>query len=190
MSPDSQDGHDHHSEGKLPPEVGTALVPLGELVTTHGIKGWLKLKPYNPQTTILSSPQEVFLTKDGVSWPHILRQSRAFKKLFLVKLQGTDEIGAAEKWVGSVLSIEEKELQPLRAGEYYHYQVFGFDVFDTQGQWIGKITQIWSKEGGDLYVVTGPSKEHLIPATKEIVEKIDFPASRMIINPPAGLLDL
>ncbi|MGH7830973.1 MAG: hypothetical protein ACREP8_12425, partial [Candidatus Binatia bacterium] len=34
------------------------LVPLGELVTTHGIKGWLKLKPYNPQTTLLASPRE------------------------------------------------------------------------------------------------------------------------------------
>jgi ribosomal 30S subunit maturation factor RimM len=30
----------------------------------------------------------------------------------------------------------------------------------------------------------------LIPVTKEIVEKIDFAAGRMIINPPEGLLEL
>ena len=171
-------------------KVAERLVPVGELVTTHGIKGWLKLKPYNPQTTILLSPQEVFLTKGGVSWPHIVQQSRPFKNLFLVKLQGMDEIGAAEKWVGAILSIEEKGLQPLSPGEYFYYQVIGFDVFDTQGEWIGKISRIWAKEGGDLYVVTGSSKEYLIPAVKEIIEKVDLAAGKVIINPPAGLLDL
>jgi len=39
-------------------------------------------------------------------------------------------------------------------------------------------------------VVTGEHKEHLIPAVKEIVEKIDFAAGKMTINPPPGLLDL
>jgi ribosomal 30S subunit maturation factor RimM len=47
-----------------------------------------------------------------------------------------------------------------------------------------------STPSGDLYVVQGEVKEHLIPVTKEIVEKIDFAAGRMIINPPSGLLEL
>ncbi|MFQ5902266.1 MAG: ribosome maturation factor RimM, partial [Candidatus Binatia bacterium] len=81
-------------------------------------------------------------------------------------------------------------LQPLRPGEYYYYQVIGFDVFDIQGGWVGIITGIWPKKGGDLYVVTGTSKEYLIPAVKEVIEKIDLPGGKMIINPPAGLLDL
>ena len=49
--------------------------------------------------------------------------------------------------------------------------------------------RLWSTPGGDLYVVQGEAKEYLIPVTKEIVEKVDLTAGRMIINPPEGLLD-
>lgn len=166
------------------------LVPLGELVTTHGREGWLKLKPYNPQTTSLSCARAVFLEKGGSCASHFLQESKAFKGLFLVKFQGIDGIDEAKPWVGSVLSIAQETLPPPGPGEYYYYQVLGLDVFNTQGEWIGKITRIWFKEGGHLYVVSGPTREHLIPAVKEVIEKIDLAAGQMIINPPPGLLDL
>jgi 16S rRNA processing protein RimM len=47
-----------------------------------------------------------------------------------------------------------------------------------------------STPGGDLLVVQGTDKEHLIPANREIVEKVDFTSGKLIINPPDGLLDL
>ena len=110
--------------------------------------------------------------------------------MLLLKLKGLENIEQAEPWVGSTLSVAEDTLQPLEPGEYYHYQAVGLDVFDTEGKWIGKVTRIWSKEGGDLYVVAGASKEYLIPAVKEVIEKIDLPGGKIIINPPPGLLDL
>ncbi len=81
-------------------------------------------------------------------------------------------------------------LPPLLPGEYYHYQVIGLEVIDAVGTRIGVITRIWSKEGGDLYVVKGNDKEYLIPATKEVIEKIDFSAGQVVIRPPEGLLEL
>ncbi len=116
--------------------------------------------------------------------------SKPHRGLFLVKLEGCDGIGEAQEWVGSTLSVPEEALQPLKPGEYYYYQVLGFDVFDVEGRSIGKVTRVWSKEGGDVFVVTDGSKEYLIPAVKEVIEKIDFPGGKIIINPPPGLLDL
>jgi 16S rRNA processing protein RimM len=171
-------------------KVSERLVPLGEIVAIHGLKGWLNLKPYNPETTVLSSIQQIFLEKGGACFSCSVQMSRSRGRNFLIKLREIDEAGEAGKWVGSILSIDEEALQPLKPGEYYYYQVVGLDVFDLQGQWIGKVTRIWSKEGGDLYVVRGTDKEHLIPAVKEVIEKIDFAEGKMIINPPAGLLDL
>ena len=166
------------------------LIPLGEIVATHGIDGWLKLKPYNPQTTTLSLIRELFLEKSGVSSPHELNASRAHKGHFLVKLRGVDGIGYAEPWVGSVVSVPEESLDALEPGEYYQYQVIGLDAFDVKGIWIGTITGICSTAGGDLFVISGASKEHLVPAVKEMIEKVDFSVRKVIINPPEGLLDL
>jgi 16S rRNA processing protein RimM len=170
--------------------VSERLIPLGEIVTTHGIGGWLKLKPYNPQTTVLNPTREVWLEKDGTRSRREIENSRPYKSQFLIKLSGVDRINDAQPWVGSILYLPERDLDSLLSGEYYHYQVVGLEVFDTKGERIGVIVRTWPTPGGELYVVNGPSKEHLIPAVKEIIEKVDFAAGRMIINPPEGLLDL
>ena len=107
-----------------------------------------------------------------------------------MKLAAVPEIDEAKKWVGSVLYIAEHELDPLQSGEYYHYQVIGLEVRDTRGEKIGVVARIWSTPGGEIYIVRGESKEHLIPATKEIIEKVDFATGTLVINPPEGLLDL
>lgn len=108
----------------------------------------------------------------------------------MIKLDGLDSIDAAHSWLGAIVSVDERDLQPLSAGEYYYHQVLGFDVYDTSGHWIGKVRRLWSNPGCDLYVVAGAAKEYLIPAVKEIIERVDLAENKMVINPPAGLLDL
>lgn len=166
------------------------LIPLGEIVTTHGLDGWLKFNPYNPETSILSAAREIFLDKDGTRSVHRVEASRPYKRQLLIKLVGIDLLADAERWVGSTLAVAEEGLQPLAAGEYYHYQVIGLEVFDIRGERIGTVTRTWSTPAGELYVVAGESKEHLIPAVKDIIEKVDLSARKIVINPPAGLLDL
>jgi 16S rRNA processing protein RimM len=166
------------------------LIPVGELVTTHGIRGWLKFHPYNPRTDIWSSVRKVHLQKGTESASCVVEDAKVFKRDFLLKLCGTDSILEAERWVGSIVAVEESDLPALKPGEYYLHQIVGFDVFDNQGQWLGKVARIWAKEGGDLYVVTGSKKEYLIPAATEIIEKVDLSQNKVVINPPPGLLDL
>jgi 16S rRNA processing protein RimM len=166
------------------------LIPLGEIVTTHGIAGWLKLKSYNPKTTLLIPTLEVWLEKEGARSAHGIEASRAYKGQFLVKLSGVDSMSEAEKQVGATLSVSAQSLDSLPPGEYYHYQVIGLEVFDTGGKRIGVVARTWSTAAGELYVVDGAFREHLIPAVKEIIERVDFAAGKIIINPPAGLLDL
>jgi 16S rRNA processing protein RimM len=170
--------------------VSEPLIPLGEIVTTHGIAGWLKLKPYNPQSTILAATPEVWLENEGVRSAHGIEASRPYKGQFLVKLSGVNSMSEAEKWVGSTVRVAAQSLDSLPPGQYYHYQVIGLEVFDTEGKRIGVVARTWSTPAGELYVVDGAFKEHLIPAVKEIIERVDFAAGKLIIHPPEGLLDL
>lgn len=121
---------------------------------------------------------------------HEIEASRPNRNQFLLKLSRLDRIEAAAQWVGSVLSVAEQALASLSSGEYYHYQVIGLEVFDTAGRRIGIVARTWSTPGGELYVVEGAAREHLIPAVREIIDKVDFAAGKIIINPPEGLLDL
>jgi 16S rRNA processing protein RimM len=170
--------------------VAERLVPLGEIVTTHGLDGWLKINAFNPKTTALSTAHAVILEKAGRRSVQELESSKPHKRQFLIKLRAVNSIDEAAPWVGYILCVNEDALESLEPGQYYHYQVIGFEVFHLNGERIGTVTRTWSTAGGELYVVQGVAKEHLIPAVKEIVEKIDFSAGKMIINPPVGLLDL
>jgi 16S rRNA processing protein RimM len=166
------------------------LVPLGEIVATHGLDGRLKLNLFNPDSDTLAVGVEVCLEKDGRQSIHQIESSRPHKQQLLIKLRDVEHIDAATQFLGSTLLVDDSLLDELKPGEYYLYQVVGFAVVDSSGSAIGTVTGTFSTAGGELYVVQGPEKEHLIPAVREIIEKVDFAAKKMIINPPAGLLDL
>lgn len=166
------------------------IVALGEIATTHGIGGWLKLNPYNLESPLLSALSQVILVKDGARTAVEVESVRPHRRQILLKLRGIDDIESARRWAGSTLAVPEESLAAPAPGEYYHYQVIGLEVFDTSGARIGILKQIWSTPGSELYVVAGVDKEHLIPAVKEIISEVDLAAGRMIVDLPAGLLDL
>ena len=60
------------------------VVPLGEIVTTHGLRGWLKLNPFNTSTTILTGGLEVILEKSGERWFFHLEESNPQRNQFLI----------------------------------------------------------------------------------------------------------
>jgi 16S rRNA processing protein RimM len=170
--------------------VPDGIVALGEIVTTHGIAGWLKLNPYNSESPLLSTLRDVILVKDKTRTAAQVESARPHRRQILLKLCGIDDIESALQRVGSTLSVPEGALAKPAPGEYYHYQVIGLEVFDTNGVRIGTLKEICSTTAGELYVVVGVDKEHLIPAVKEIIAEVDLVAGRMIVDPPAGLLDL
>jgi len=170
--------------------VSARLVPLGEIVTTHGLDGWLKLNPFNPESTALELARVVYLERDGARSSHWLETTQRHQRQILIKFQGIDVIDAAEQLIGATLCVTEESLPALEPGQYYQFQTIGLEVFDIQGNRLGTITRTWSAGGAEIYIVAGSGKEYMIPAVKEIIEEIDFDRGKMIINPPDGLLDL
>jgi 16S rRNA processing protein RimM len=166
------------------------LVPLGEIVATHGLLGWLKLNPFNPGTTALKPGVEVFLQRAGTQTALLLEAISSYKRQLLIKLGEVKSIDDAAQYIGTTLSVPESALELLAPGQYYHYQVMGFEVLTTGGERVGIVRSAITTGAGDIYVVQSSGKEHLIPAVKDIIEKIDFANRTIIIDPPVGLLDL
>ncbi len=166
------------------------FVPLGEIVATHGLAGWVRFNPLNPNSDTLSIGLEVYLEIAGAPSKYEIEAVQQHGKQLLIKLTGIDHIDRARMCIGATLLVKDTALAALEDGEYYQYQVIGFEVVDTAGKKIGKLVSMLSTAGGELYVVEGPSGEHLIPAVKDIVAKVDFIEKKIVIDPPEGLLDL
>ncbi|MGH7821418.1 MAG: ribosome maturation factor RimM [Candidatus Binatia bacterium] len=166
---------------------GERLVPIGEIVGTHGVNGELRLRPFNPSSSALSEVTEVFLVDGG---PVALRRVRPHGRVWLVHLEVADSPEAARAFVGRTVAIRERELPPLGEAEYYHYQLIGLEVVEESGRTLGAVTEVIATGASDVLAVATAAGERLVPMVDEIVRRVDVAAGRIVIRAPEGLLEV
>jgi len=110
--------------------------------------------------------------------------------VLIVKLAGVDGPDAARQLAGRLLAVAEAEAAPLPDGRLYPWQLEGCQVETEEGTSAGTIVGIEQTRAQDLWVARDGFREYLIPAVPEIVRTVDLAARRVVIRPPAGLLDL
>lgn len=142
-------------------------LPTGEIVTTHGLKGYVKVMPWADDPADLLDFDRFFL--DGKEYA--VEHSTLQKSMVLLKLEGVDSLEAAARLRGKALSIAREDVE-LEEGVAFIADLIGLPVL-ADGVEIGKITEVLTPPGNDVYVVRGSGKEYLIPAVKEFVEPLD-----------------
>ena len=93
-----------------------------------------------------------------------------------LKLAGVDTIDEAAKLRNKELLIAREDVE-LEEGVVFIADLIGLTVL-ADGVEIGKITEVLTPPGNDVYVIKG-EREYLIPAVKEFVEEL---------NPEAGFV--
>ena len=167
------------------------LVLVGRIARTHGVRGDVLI---NPETDF---PEERFvegrvlqLEMPGRSEPVTIESVRFHQGRPLVSFAGVDTMDAAEAIIGAELKVPEAEIPPLPAGTYYRHDLVGCEVTDTKGQAIGRVTSVDGPLEQSRLVIAGPRGEVMVPMVGGICVRVD-PASKVIVvDPPAGLLDL
>ena len=169
----------------------TDLVLVGRIARTHGIRGDVLV---NPETDF---PDERFvegrvlqLEMPGRSEPVTIESVRFHQGRPLVGFAGVDTMEAAEALVGAELKVPEAEIPPLPAGTYYRHDLVGCEVSDTKGQAIGRVTSVDGPMERSRLVIAGPRGEVMVPMVGGICVRVDPAAKVIVVDPPAGLLDL
>lgn len=110
-------------------------------------------------------------------------------KYALVSFYEINNPETALKYRGAIISADKSLLPSLQAKEYYHDQIIGLTVFTIAGDNIGRITDIFPTGSNDVYVVSGPDKEYLIPAIHDVIREINLETGEITIQIIEGLLD-
>jgi 16S rRNA processing protein RimM len=165
------------------------MVALGTIVNTHGIRGELKVRPYNPDTEALGPGVAVVLRRGEARRPSEVRSARRHKNCVLVVLDGVDTMNAAEALVGYEVEIPAGDLPDPGEGEAYHFQLIGLTAVTTAGEEIGIVEEIFSTAASDICVVRRGGREFLIPYVDEIVREVDLAGRRLVVEPIPGLLE-
>lgn len=164
-------------------------ITIGKITRTRGLKGEVVISPLTDDPERFFLLKEVWISgKEGSKIFQIEKVKKLKEKIFL-KFQGIDSPEAAMPLVNSFLEIQKESLPPLPQNRYYVFDIIGLEVLTTQGKKIGVIKDVISLPANDVYTVSSGTKEYDIPATKEVVKKIDLHKKIMIIEPLEGLLE-
>jgi 16S rRNA processing protein RimM len=108
----------------------------------------------------------------------------------IAKFQGIDWISDAEKYVGSEIKIPADALPAVKQGWFYTFQLKGCQVFTTQGEFVGTVTDVLDAGGTEILKVDCEQEETLIPFAQSYVKKIDLDRQVIEVDLPDDLRDL
>lgn len=158
----------------------------GKIVTTHGIRGEVKIMPYTDTPELLCEFDRLFMGKNHTEI--IIERSRVFKNMVIAKIKGVDTPEDAEKLRNKMLYMHRDDLE-LDENTYFIQDLIGMEVKDNESGFIyGKIIDVMQTGANDVYVIQG-DREYLIPAIPDVVISTDIDNNIMLIKPLEGLFD-
>ena len=162
------------------------FITIGQILAPWGIKGKLKVDVVTDFPQRFTPSSKVYINRQ----PMTINSADWHKKKVIIKLNNIDSIEQAQSLRGQPVEIHHSQLEPLPEGQYYHFQLIGLEVWTTQGELLGNITEILTAQSNDNYVVSGAKGEVLIPAIEDVIKSIDLNKGRIVIEAIEGLLTL
>lgn len=107
----------------------------------------------------------------------------------ILGIDGISSIDEAERLAGAQLKVPSSEQDALPRGTFYHHELIGCEVVTDSGETIGKVTAVEGSGGASRLVVKSARTEVLIPLADEICT-VDVGAKKIVVTPPAGLLEV
>ena len=153
-------------------------IEAGEIVTTHGVRGEMKVLPWMDGPEILCEFDRCRI--DGVEYT--IESCRIQKTCNLVKLTGIDTMEAAQAMRGKTMELYREDIDDE---VIFAAELMGVEVF-CDGENIGKIVDVLDYPGNKVYVVKG-NHEYMIPAVSAFVLDTNMEENTMQVKLIEGM---
>ena len=154
------------------------FIEAGEIVTTHGVKGEVKVLPWVDAPDVLCEFDRCRI--DGVEYT--IESCRIQKTCNLVKFSGIDTMEAAQAMRGKKIMLYREDIDE---GVIFAAELIGVEVF-ADGEKIGKIKEVLDYPGNSVYVVKG-EHEYMSPAVKAFILDTNVEANTMQVKLIEGM---
>ncbi len=154
------------------------FVEAGEIVTTHGVKGEVKVLPWVDGPDVLCEFDRCRI--GGVEYE--IESCRVQKTCNLVKLSGIDTMEAAQAMRGKTVELYREDINDE---VIFAAELIGVEVF-CNGEKLGEITDVLDYPGNSVYVVKG-EHEYMIPAVKQFILSTDLASNQMQVTIIEGM---
>jgi 16S rRNA processing protein RimM len=165
-----------------------AIVVLGEVLGSYGVRGWLRVRPYTaaPETLLGFADWWVKPARGG-EWRAMRRvEGRMHSGAVLAALDGLESREAALALKGALVGVPRAALPDAGDDELYWDELTGLAVLNRAGVVLGKVVGVTEHGAHPLLRVARPpgaaGQERLIPFVAAIVDRVDVAAGRIDVD--------
>jgi 16S rRNA processing protein RimM len=166
---------------------------VGRITRPHGVRGDVAVEVRTDDPELRLSAGSVLRTEPADAGPLTINRAHWHSGRLLLSLDGVADRDRAEELRGVLLVVDSDELEDITdPDEFRDHQLIGLEVIGPAGEQIGTVSDVLHY-GQDLLVVAGAGEragaEIMVPFVAELVPEVDLAGGRIVIDPPAGLLD-
>ena len=162
---------------------------IGRVTRAHGLQGELKVLPLHNASKDFENYGRVALVATDGRMTDLLEivRWRVQGNQVILKLATIDNKNEADLTSGMGVLCSRQDF-PVSKETGSGVELIGLEVLTLDDEIVGKVEGVSHTGAHTLMIVRGKGEEILVPLVDEIV--VDCQESRVIIDPPPGLLDI
>lgn len=156
----------------------------GKIMTTHGIKGELKIK-VTSDFDRFTKGSKLFILHQEEYVPVVVHHVTEFGKYLLVGFEGLLDINLVSKYHLDEIYIHESDRENLEEDEYYYSDLIGCEVYNQHNQFRGVVEEIKEMPQCDYLYIAYNQMHYYVPFINEFVTEV---TDHIIIQEIEGLI--
>ena len=158
-----------------------AWVPLGEVMRPHGVRGEVRVRPFNRDSDLLLGLDEVLVRfPEGDAQEVSVDAARRAGEAFLLKFHAVDDRDRAGELRKALVCARRAQFPPAEPGEFYACDVEGaLVVVDAEGaspRELGRVLRVRSYPTADVLEVDAADggRAWEVPLVDAVVGHVDL----------------
>lgn len=152
-------------------------VELGKILKPQGIRGELKVLPLTKTEAIRVGGEVVVSGKTTRVIACSVREGYAYVTLDFCRDRNT-----AEEMRDEIIYLPDNETIELNAGEYFFADLIDCEVFDKEGQSLGKIVEVENYGATDIITIHRDFGNISCPFLREVFVSVDTKAKKIVVD--------
>lgn len=153
------------------------LLAIGNIRTSHGVKGLVKVRSYSGETEHFLALEEIILKdRRGRESRYAVEKCVLNGTELLMKLAGVDTPEAGKMLANREILVPREQAAPLDEDEFYYADLLGCRLYHGD-ETLGTVVNVTDGGGGTLLQVERPGGERFfVPFREEFIGDVDVDA--------------
>lgn len=156
----------------------------GKIMTTHGIKGDLKIKVTSDFERFFKG-SKLYILHNEEYVPVVVHKASEFGKYMLVSFENMLDINLVSKFHLDEIYVSEEDREELEEDEYYYSDLVGCEVYNQKNEFRGVVEEIKEMPQCDYLYISYNDMHYYVPFINEFVLEV---TDKIIIQEIEGLI--